>query len=210
MQSQGNTIRIALSSTRQDSTTILSTVSSNGTVNVYDLSLLPPRAQIQASEIAEISPVVTYDTKGSRLTCVTLAEGEVEHAEQRTPEMGAKRKRESDSEAEEDEESQGFSDGDDEYSIRLRNSGHRPTGAGPETDELGPFSFPFSPSQFYMMPVFFLIQNTFSSRPICTAAIVAQCTFTIGTHSILSGASCSHQPCALFCGRRQASKDRET
>ncbi len=79
---------------------------------MYDLSLLPPPAQIQASEIAEISPVVTYDTKGSRLTCVTLAEGEEHHVEQPVPEKDAKRKRESDSEVEEHEEWQGFSEGD--------------------------------------------------------------------------------------------------
>jgi protein MAK11 len=103
-----DTIRVALPSTRQNSTTILSSVSSEGTVNVYDLSLLPPPAPIASNDIPEISPVVTYDSKGSRLTCVTLAEGEVDHAEQPSPEKVAKRKRESDSEAEEEEEWQGF------------------------------------------------------------------------------------------------------
>jgi protein MAK11 len=109
-----DTIRVALSSTRRDSTTILSSVSSDGTFNVYDLSLLPPPAPITPSDIPEISPVVTYDSKGTRLTCVTLAEGEVDHAEQPSPEKVAKRKRESDSEAAEGEEEewQGFLEGD--------------------------------------------------------------------------------------------------
>jgi hypothetical protein len=99
-----DTIRVALPSTQRDSTTILSSVSSDGTFNVYDLSLLPPPAPVAPSDIPEISPVVTYDSKGSRLTCVTLAEGDVDHIEQPSPEKVAKRKRESDSEAEEEEE----------------------------------------------------------------------------------------------------------
>jgi protein MAK11 len=106
-----DTIRVALPSTRRNSTTILSSVCSDGTINVYDLSLLPPPAPIAPSSIPEISPVVTYDSKGTRLTCVTLAEGEVDHAEQPSPDKVVKRKRESDSEEDEDEEEewQGFS-----------------------------------------------------------------------------------------------------
>jgi hypothetical protein len=109
-----DTIRVALPSTGREPTTILSSVSSDGTVNVYDLSLLPPPAPvaIEPSDVPEISPVVTYDSKGSRLTCVTLAEGDVDHAEQHSTEKVAKRKRESDSEAEEEEEWQGFLEGD--------------------------------------------------------------------------------------------------
>ena len=111
-----DTIRVALPSTGRDSTTILSSVSSDGTVNVYDLSLLPPPASVVTvpSDIPEILPVVTYDSKGSRLTCVTLAEGDMGHAEQPSPEKVVKRKRESVSEAEEEEEEewQGFQDGE--------------------------------------------------------------------------------------------------
>ena len=103
-----DTIRIALPSTLRDSTTILSSVSSDGTVNVYDLSLLPSSTPTETSDISEISPVVTYDSKGSRLTCITLAEGDVDHSEH-TPAKGAKRKRDVDSEAEEEEEWEGFS-----------------------------------------------------------------------------------------------------
>ena len=111
-----DTIRVAISSTRRDSTTILSSVSSNGTINVYDLSLLPPPTPIAPSDIPEISPAVTYDSKGTRLTCVTLAEGDVDHAEKPSPEKVIKRKRHS--EAEEEEEWQGFLGGD----VSIQNS----------------------------------------------------------------------------------------
>ncbi|KAI9510046.1 WD40 repeat-like protein [Russula earlei] len=99
-----DTIRIALPSTLQDSTTILSTVSSDGTVNVYDLSLLPPPIPKEATDIPEIPPVAMYDSKGSRLTCVTLADGEMSHQERSTPERGEKRKRESDTALDEEDE----------------------------------------------------------------------------------------------------------
>jgi protein MAK11 len=80
----------------------MSAVSSDGTINVYDLSLLPPPAPTETAGAPEISPVVTYDTKGSRLTCVTLSDGEMGHLGPSTPEKAEKRKRESDSEAEEE------------------------------------------------------------------------------------------------------------
>ncbi|KAH9987132.1 WD40-repeat-containing domain protein [Russula compacta] len=98
-----DTMRIALPSTLRDSTTILSAASSDGTINVYDLSLLPPPSPVEMADIPEISPVVTYDSKGSRLTCITLADGEMNHPEQE-PENGAKRKRGLDSETEDEEE----------------------------------------------------------------------------------------------------------
>ena len=112
------TIRVALSSTRRDPTTILSSVSSNGTINVYDLSLLPPPTPIAPSNIPEISPVVTYDSKGTRFTCVTLAEGDADHAEQPSPEKVIKRKRHSEAEEDEEEEWQGFLEGD----VSIQNS----------------------------------------------------------------------------------------
>jgi protein MAK11 len=86
----------------------MSTVSSDGTINVYDLSLLPSSVPKEEKEIPEIWPVTTYDSKGSRLTCVTLADGEMSNPEQLTPENGAKRKREVDSETEEEEEWEGL------------------------------------------------------------------------------------------------------
>jgi len=96
-------IRIALPSASRDSTTIICTASSDGTINIYDLSLLSPPATTETTSIPELSPVATYDSKGSRITCVTLADGETGHLEQPKPEKGAKSDRESDSESEEEE-----------------------------------------------------------------------------------------------------------
>ena len=57
----------------------------------------------ETTDIPEISPVARYDSKGSRLTCVTLADGDMSHLEQPTHDKGNKRDRESDSETEEEE-----------------------------------------------------------------------------------------------------------
>ncbi|KAI9440753.1 WD40-repeat-containing domain protein [Lactarius indigo] len=102
-----DTIKIALPSTTRRSTTLLSSVSSDGTINVYDLSLLPPGL---SEEIVETSPVVQYDSKGSRLTCVTLADGDVDRLEQPEPKKGTKREREpeSEDEGEDEDEWEGF------------------------------------------------------------------------------------------------------
>lgn len=52
-------------------TTLLTTVSSDGWINVYDLGSMPGTPE------TELKPVVGYDTKGSRLTTVSMAEGGV-------------------------------------------------------------------------------------------------------------------------------------
>src|SRR5712671_1584018 len=81
-----------------------------------------------------------------------------------------------------------------------------------ESDELlclSPYLFPSLP--LYTAPVFIVVQATFSSRHIRTTAL-AQCTCTIrtvGSHPIVSRASCSRQPFTLFRGCHQVSKDRE-
>ncbi|KAL7417450.1 WD40-repeat-containing domain protein [Mrakia frigida] len=57
---------------------LLSTISSDGFINLYDLTLLPPTP----SSTTAVTPVPVqlpqgqYDTKGTRLTCLTMAEGE--------------------------------------------------------------------------------------------------------------------------------------
>ncbi|KAF6761772.1 WD40-repeat-containing domain protein [Ephemerocybe angulata] len=78
----------------RSSTTIVSTVSSDGNIHVYDINDVPNVSE--AKEIVKVSPVATYSTNGTRLTCLTLADGDVEGAE-----VGGKRKR---SEGEEDDE----------------------------------------------------------------------------------------------------------
>jgi protein MAK11 len=63
-------------------TTILTTISSDGKVLVYDLAPLASAASAsssseaatEASEILQLSPVAEYDSAGSRLTCLTVAE----------------------------------------------------------------------------------------------------------------------------------------
>lgn len=53
------------------------TASSDGFINVYDLASVPEVTD-EPSEATKIEPVITYDSKGTRLTCVTLADGNVE------------------------------------------------------------------------------------------------------------------------------------
>lgn len=64
-------------------TVLLSTVSSDGWINVYDLSHLVHSSRSEAAIMAggpagagnAQKPVAGYDTKGSRLTCCFLADG---------------------------------------------------------------------------------------------------------------------------------------
>ncbi|TRM58726.1 WD40-repeat-containing domain protein [Schizophyllum amplum] len=58
-------------------TTVVCTVSSDGRLNAYNLGELPAAS---ASTIVELEPAGTYDSKGTRFTCVTVADGDVEVA----------------------------------------------------------------------------------------------------------------------------------
>ncbi|KAH9926918.1 WD40-repeat-containing domain protein [Fomitopsis serialis] len=89
-------LAIALPSSNRPSTTIVSTISSDGKIHIYDLADLPatPEQKLQ------LTPVAEYDTKGCRLTCLALADGEVLSA----VDANGKRKRSSDEDAEEGEE----------------------------------------------------------------------------------------------------------
>jgi protein MAK11 len=106
-----DTLRIA----RPDgsATTILASCSSDGTIHVYDLSSLPSSHPSSSSfNPTEIEPVAKYDTKGTRLTCIALADGggdtdEVESA------VG-KRKREEDEEEDEEDDWKSEIEGDEE------------------------------------------------------------------------------------------------
>ncbi|KAI3608697.1 p21-activated protein kinase-interacting protein 1-like [Moniliophthora roreri] len=101
------TLSISLPTTEAESrakaTTIVCTASSDGRIHVYDLADLPANS----SELATIHPVATYDTKGTRLTCVTIADGD----DVVTNPANGKRKRE-DNEEEGDEGSEGNEDAD--------------------------------------------------------------------------------------------------
>ncbi|KAJ7230466.1 WD40-repeat-containing domain protein [Mycena pura] len=105
------TLSIALpAASSRTSTTIVCTVSSDGKVHIYDLASLPA---LPGESILEISPVAEYDTKGTRLTCVTLADGDGE-GEGSGAVVQGKRKRanEDDEEAASDEEEWGDVDGE--------------------------------------------------------------------------------------------------
>lgn len=55
-------------------TVILTTVSSDGLINIYDLCAAT--ADREKGEENKVEPVASYDTKGTRLTCVYLADGQ--------------------------------------------------------------------------------------------------------------------------------------
>ncbi|KAF9565924.1 WD40 repeat-like protein [Agrocybe pediades] len=101
------TLEIALpEASGRKSTTIACTVSSDGFVNVYDVAAVSKKSE---STPQQIKPLGSYDSQGTRLTCVTLADGEVEGQ----PKAGdGKRKRTDDDDGEgsgsekEDEESE--------------------------------------------------------------------------------------------------------
>lgn len=57
-------------------TTLLSSVSSDGLINLYDLAQVFEHTD--KGEENKLDPVGSYDTKGSRLTCCFLADGRKE------------------------------------------------------------------------------------------------------------------------------------
>ncbi|KAF5361778.1 hypothetical protein D9756_002205 [Leucocoprinus leucothites] len=68
------TLRIALPpSCSRTSTTVVTTVCTDGKIRLFDLHSVPATS----SEVTEIKADAEYDTKGTRLTCVTLADGDV-------------------------------------------------------------------------------------------------------------------------------------
>ena len=74
------TIKIALPSTSgQTSTIIACTVLSDGNVNLYDIAGIPDQPSMDTlQKTKQIEPLTTYDSKGTRLTCVTLADGDMD------------------------------------------------------------------------------------------------------------------------------------
>ena len=74
------------------------TISSDGKVRLYDLAALPASAE----EKTQLEPVAEYDTKGTRLTCLAVGDGDVA-----APLANGKRKREADEDDEGDEDALG-------------------------------------------------------------------------------------------------------
>ncbi|KAG6829143.1 hypothetical protein H0H92_005547 [Tricholoma furcatifolium] len=115
------TISIALppsSSSSSSAQTILAcTVSSDGRIHVYDLAMVPAPSSQTANEKKEIAPVAEYDTNGTRLTCLALADGDgdVEVGSENVAKVGEKRKvPEGEGEGEESD-GDGEGDGGDEW-----------------------------------------------------------------------------------------------
>ncbi|KIY70261.1 WD40 repeat-like protein [Cylindrobasidium torrendii FP15055 ss-10] len=100
-----DTLVVAIPSS--STTTVISTVSSDGFIRLFDMSHLGKSEK-------DIQPVAEYDAKGTRFTCVTLADQDAE-----TPLTAGKRKRDTkdsdDDEEDEDDEWKGvvpLDDGD--------------------------------------------------------------------------------------------------
>lgn len=88
--------------TAPTSTIILTTASSDGLINLYDLaSLKAARATAKAGEVVQVSPARTHDTDGSRLTCVCAIGMPAPKA---APAEGGEEEEDSEDDSEEDDE----------------------------------------------------------------------------------------------------------
>ena len=90
----------------------MSTVSSDGWIRLFDLGTLNSLQSTASSKnVPQLEAIASYDTKGSRLTCCTLADGEapVQSA------IGKRKHEESeDSENEKDNDGELSEEGDDD------------------------------------------------------------------------------------------------
>ncbi|KIJ21070.1 hypothetical protein PAXINDRAFT_96016 [Paxillus involutus ATCC 200175] len=83
----------------REMTTIVCTISSDGKIFVYDLAALPAKPE----DNLQLRPLTEYDTKGTRLTCVTIAEGRPTGG---SKPVNGKRKHEEENGSEEEEENE--------------------------------------------------------------------------------------------------------
>jgi protein MAK11 len=78
-----DTLRISVPSSSNEiesTTTILASASSDGKIHVYDLAQLSTDIVSRLKgegPVQQLAPIALYDTKGTRLTCLTLADGGV-------------------------------------------------------------------------------------------------------------------------------------
>ncbi|KAL1659460.1 WD40-repeat-containing domain protein [Schizophyllum commune] len=97
-------------------TTVVCTVSSDGKLHAYDLGELPAPASTTAPKdteddaVLEIQPSGIYDSKGTRFTCVTVADGDAEAA---GAALVGKRKRPNVKGVNDEENEEGSDEGDD-------------------------------------------------------------------------------------------------
>ena len=87
-------------------TTIICTISSDGFIRIFDLSAL---SETSDSKPVVLTSIAEYDTKGSRLTCCTLEDGEVPS----TVGANGKRKRGDESEEEEGDDREEVEEGEE-------------------------------------------------------------------------------------------------
>jgi protein MAK11 len=120
------TIGIALpSSSGRTSTIIACTVSSDGNVNLYDIAAIPEQPSTDTPQTTrQIEPLTTYDSKGTRLTCVTLADGDVDI----DATVNGKRKREDDED--------GNGNGDEDEHEHRHESDQEELDGGSDEEEL--------------------------------------------------------------------------
>ncbi|EPQ56136.1 WD40 repeat-like protein [Gloeophyllum trabeum ATCC 11539] len=123
-----DTIRISLPpSSGRRTTTIAGTVSSDGKVLVYDLQSSLSQASLNRDNVTVIQPVAEYDTKGTRLTCMALGEGDIKSV----PDIGKRsRCEEEGSEAEEQ-----VSDEEEEWAPQEEMEEEEEEGSASEVEE---------------------------------------------------------------------------
>ena len=98
-------------------TTVVCTVSSDGKLHAYDLGELPAPVSTKASKateddaVLEIQPSGTYDSKGTRFTCVTVADGDAEGA---GATLAGKRKRPNAKDVNDEEDEERSDEGEEE------------------------------------------------------------------------------------------------
>lgn len=96
------------------STIVATTISSDGWIRVFDLADVsadpsPPNERVQLHAVAE------YDTKGTRLTCMVMADGEPAEGEEAGVVGKRKRAADSDGEEEDSDEDIGVTGQDNEW-----------------------------------------------------------------------------------------------
>ncbi|KAG9126136.1 hypothetical protein FRC07_004743 [Ceratobasidium sp. 392] len=70
-----DTLDVSATAQAGHTTTLLSTASSDGNIFVYDLAGIPIGPE-PLEETPTLQPLASYDTKGSRLVCLAMADGE--------------------------------------------------------------------------------------------------------------------------------------
>ncbi|PPQ98044.1 hypothetical protein CVT26_003039 [Gymnopilus dilepis] len=106
-------------SSNRTSTTLACTASSDGFIHVYDVASVSPSHGAEAPQ--EIEPLARYDSKGTRLTCITVADGDIPGGKGKN--AAEKRKREDGEDIGEDDESEDEDDDGDEIPIEDEHEG---------------------------------------------------------------------------------------